>query len=89
MPSPLIEIKDIKKSFGNLEVLRGVNMSINRGEITAIIGKSGEGKSVLLKHIIGLLQPDDGEIIFEGMPFSKINKKQLRQIWMQSKPPHS
>lgn len=81
MPSPLIEIKDIKKSFGNLEVLRGVNMSINRGEITAIIGKSGEGKSVLLKHIIGLLQPDDGEIIFEGMPFSKINKKQLRQIW--------
>lgn len=50
-------------------------MSINSGDITAIIGKSGEGKSVLLKHIIGLLEPDEGEIIFNGMSFSKINKK--------------
>jgi len=81
MPSHLIELKNIKKSFGKQEVLRGVNMTINRGEITAIIGKSGEGKSVLLKHIIGLLQPDDGEIIFDGMSFSKINRSELRQIW--------
>lgn len=81
MTSPLIEIKNVKKSFGKQAILRGVNMSINSGDITAIIGKSGEGKSVLLKHIIGLLEPDEGEIIFNGMSFSKINKKQLREIW--------
>ncbi len=79
--SLLIELKSIKKSFGRHEVLRGVDLSINSGEITAIIGKSGEGKSVLLKHIIGLLQPDDGEIIFDGQCLGKISKKELRQIW--------
>lgn len=81
MASQLIKLENITKSFGRHDVLKGVNMSINKGEITAIIGKSGEGKSVLLKHIIGLLQPDDGEIIFDGISFGKIKKKQLKQIW--------
>ena len=81
MQSPFIEIKGIKKSFGKQDVLKGVNLSINRGEITAIIGKSGEGKSVLLKHIIGLLSPDEGEIIFEGSSFARMGKSQLRQVW--------
>lgn len=81
MQSPFIEIKGIKKSFGKQDVLKGVNLSINRGEITAIIGKSGEGKSVLLKHIIGLLSPDEGEIIFEGSSFARMGKNQLRQVW--------
>lgn len=81
MASPLIKLEKIRKSFGTHEVLCGVDMSINSGEITAIIGKSGEGKSVLLKHIIGLLQPDAGEIIFDGQSFGKMKRKQLRQIW--------
>jgi phospholipid/cholesterol/gamma-HCH transport system ATP-binding protein len=64
--SPLIELKGVVKSLGVNRVLDGVELSIQRGQITAIIGKSGSGKSVLLKHIIGLFEPDAGEILFEG-----------------------
>ncbi len=64
--SPLIELKGVVKSLGVNRVLDGVDLSIQRGQITAIIGKSGSGKSVLLKHIIGLFEPDAGEILFEG-----------------------
>lgn len=66
MDQPFIQIQGLKKSFGGQEVLRGVDMDIPRGEITVILGKSGEGKSVLLKHIIGLLEPDGGHIVVEG-----------------------
>jgi len=64
--SPLIELKGVVKSLGVNRVLDGVDLSIQRGQITAVIGKSGSGKSVLLKHIIGLFEPDAGEILFEG-----------------------
>jgi phospholipid/cholesterol/gamma-HCH transport system ATP-binding protein len=64
--SPLIELKGVVKSLGVNRVLDGVDLSIQRGQITAIIGKSGSGKSVLLKHVIGLFEPDAGEILFEG-----------------------
>lgn len=70
---PLIQLQDVVKSLGVQRVLDGVSLSLYRGEITAIIGKSGSGKSVLLKHIIGLLEPDEGEIIFEGKPRSAMN----------------
>ena len=66
MTQPLIEFKDAAKWFGRQSVLNGVNLSIYSGEITTIIGKSGVGKSVLLKHIIGLLQPDQGQVLFKG-----------------------
>jgi phospholipid/cholesterol/gamma-HCH transport system ATP-binding protein len=62
----LIELKDVVKSLGANRVLDGITLRIRRGEITAIIGKSGSGKSVLLKHIIGLIEPDSGTIWFEG-----------------------
>jgi phospholipid/cholesterol/gamma-HCH transport system ATP-binding protein len=62
----LIQLKDVVKTLGVNLVLNGINLSLQRGEITAIIGKSGSGKSVLLKHIIGLLEPDSGTICFEG-----------------------
>ena len=67
---PLIQMQDVVKTLGVQRVLDGVNLSIHRGEITAVIGKSGSGKSVLLKHVIGLLEPDEGEILFDGRPRS-------------------
>jgi len=63
---PLIELKQVTKSFGGTRVLNGVSLKIFRGEIAAIIGKSGSGKSVLLKHMIGLYEPDSGEVLYDG-----------------------
>lgn len=75
MTAAFIEFIDIKKSFGNLHVLKGVNLSIQKGEILAVIGKSGSGKSVLLKHIINLLQPDSGQILINGESLHKLPAK--------------
>ena len=80
MPQPLIQIQDVHKAFGDNIVLDGVNLSIYRGEITAIIGKSGEGKSVLLKHIIGLIEQDRGTISFEGIPISGMKKAERKAL---------
>ncbi|MEK6552566.1 MAG: ATP-binding cassette domain-containing protein, partial [Bacteroidota bacterium] len=62
----MIEINNLHKSFGSNHVLRGINLNIKEGESLAVIGRSGCGKSVLLKHIVGLLFPDEGFIKFEG-----------------------
>jgi phospholipid/cholesterol/gamma-HCH transport system ATP-binding protein len=72
MTEPLIQLRDIDKSFGPLHVLEKVNLTIERGLITSVIGKSGVGKSVMLKLIIGLLKPDGGEILFEGRPLRRM-----------------
>ncbi len=80
MPEPFIEFKDVCKSFGKLQVLERANLSIYQGEITAIIGKSGAGKSVLLKHIIGLLKPDSGQILVRGKPLSQFTKAEWKQF---------
>ncbi|MBW1802792.1 MAG: ABC transporter ATP-binding protein, partial [Deltaproteobacteria bacterium] len=80
MQPPLIQFINVSKRFGNLDVLKDTNFSINEGEVTTIIGKSGEGKTVLLRHIIGLLEPDSGEILFRGQPFSKMKKNEKRAI---------
>ncbi len=68
MDTPLIEFQNVTKRFGEKTVLDGVNLKIYEGQITTIIGLSGGGKSVLLKHIIGLLEPDEGMIYFRGTP---------------------
>src|SRR6188474_1394035 len=68
-----IEIRDVYKSFGHKEVLKGVSLVINEGESLVVIGSSGGGKSVLLKLITGLLEPDKGEILFDGRTFSSMN----------------
>jgi len=82
--TPLIEFKDITKRFGTHTVLKNVNLQIFEGEVTTIIGLSGSGKSVLLKHIIGLLKPDEGTIFFRGKSLSEMKKPEisssLRQI---------
>lgn len=76
----MIEIINLHKSFGSNHVLRGVNLVIKEGESLAIIGRSGCGKSVLLKHIVGLLLPDEGEIRFEGKIINDLERKELYEI---------
>jgi phospholipid/cholesterol/gamma-HCH transport system ATP-binding protein len=76
----MIEIRNLKKSFGKNFVLRGVNLTIESGKTTVIIGSSGCGKSVLLKHIIGLLKPDSGEVIIHGKDITKLSEKEVYQI---------
>ena len=77
MDTPLIEFKDVTKRFGPRTILERVNLQIYEGQVTTIIGLSGSGKSVLLKHIIGLLKPDDGTILFQGNPINKMKKSEM------------
>jgi len=69
---PVIEIRNLHKSFGKNEVLKGVNLTITEGSTTVILGGSGSGKSVLMKHMIGLLRPDSGEVIIDGDRFDNL-----------------
>ena len=78
MDTPLIEFRDVAKRFGSNTVLEGVNLKIYEGQVTTIIGLSGGGKSVLLKHIIGLLKPDEGTILFKGKPFADMKKNERK-----------
>ena len=80
MEQPLIQLKDVYKAFGSTRVLNGVNLSILKGKTTTIIGKSGVGKSVLLKHIVGLIEHDAGQILFEGKPLSQMKNKERTQF---------
>lgn len=73
---PLIEFRNVTKRFGERTILDGVNLSIYAGEVTTIIGLSGTGKSVTLKHIIGLLKPDAGEILYRGQPINRMSKQE-------------
>ena len=77
MTTPLIEFKGVTKCFGNRTVLNKVNLQIYEGHVTTIIGLSGAGKSVILKHIIGLLQPDEGTILFRGKPLAEMKRAQI------------
>jgi len=76
----MIEIKNLHKSFGSNHVLRGIDLTINTGESLAIIGKSGCGKSVLLKHIVGLLNPDEGIVKVDGISINDASKKELYKL---------
>jgi phospholipid/cholesterol/gamma-HCH transport system ATP-binding protein len=76
----MIRLIDIHKSFGKQQVLNGVNLEIEDGKTTIIIGKSGGGKSVLLKHIIGLLKPDSGQVFIDGTDIARLNDRNLNEI---------
>ncbi len=76
----MIDIKNLKKKFGDNEVLKGVDLKIDNGVTLVIIGRSGCGKSVMLKHIIGLLKPDEGSVMIEGKDITKMNEKELFEI---------
>jgi len=73
---PLIEFKGVSKTFGSRNILDHIDFSIYEGEVTTLIGLSGTGKSVTLKHIIGMLKPDEGQILFRGQPIDKMSKKE-------------
>ncbi len=79
----MIEIINVKKSFDDQPVLRGVTLHIEKGKTTAIIGGSGCGKSVLLKHMIGLLKPDEGKILVDGVNIAELSKQQLNDMRKQ------
>ena len=72
----MISFRNVKKSFGDKHVLRGVSFDVQDGEVFFIIGASGIGKSVLIKHLISLLYPDDGEIWLDGEEVSRFDEKQ-------------
>jgi phospholipid/cholesterol/gamma-HCH transport system ATP-binding protein len=76
----MIDICDLYKSFNGQEVLRGVSLRIERGELLALIGMSGYGKSVLLKHIIGLMKPDRGQVIIDQQDICRLKGKGLEEM---------
>lgn len=80
---PIIELRGVSKSFGRQRVLDNVDLAVERGRCTVIIGRSGEGKSVLLKHIVGLLRPDSGEIYYEGQRIDQLSERALVPIRRQ------
>ncbi len=74
MGGALIEFKDVTKRFGNRTILDRINLEVHEGQVTTIIGKSGTGKSVLLKHMIGLLPPTEGNILFRGKLIDEMSR---------------
>lgn len=76
----MIEVRDIKKGFGSQQVLKGISFQIDTGESAVIIGGSGCGKSVLLKHLIGLIQPDEGEVFIDGQNITRFGERELLQV---------
>jgi len=74
---PVISIKGLYKSFGDLEVLKGIDFTLCRGENVAVLGKSGSGKSVLIKIIVGLLKPDFGDVFVLGKQVDKLGRTEL------------
>src|SRR5215470_15409373 len=76
----MIEVRHLEKSFGGHHVLDGVSFCIDKGESVVIIGRSGGGKSVLLKHLIALLQPDAGQVLIDGENIVAMDERQLLRI---------
>jgi phospholipid/cholesterol/gamma-HCH transport system ATP-binding protein len=76
----VIEISNLRKSFGKQTVLNGLNLRIGNEELAAVIGGSGSGKSVLLKHLIGILKPDEGAILIEGLDITRARGRELDEV---------
>lgn len=76
----MIQVVDVHRSFGRQQVLKGVNLKVPRGEILAIIGQSGSGKSVMLRLLIGLLRPNRGQVIIEDADITQLSGRQLDRV---------
>jgi len=76
----MIELRNVHKAFGKQVVLNGVDFEVREGETVALLGPSGTGKSVLLKHIIGLIRPDEGEIYVDGKDVCRLKRKELSEL---------
>src|SRR3954464_1821521 len=79
-PSPMIDVRGLMKRIGSQEILLGIDLTVAKGETLVIIGRSGGGKSVLLKHLIGLMQPDAGEIWIDGQNIIGLSERKLAPI---------
>jgi len=82
MTEKILELKNLHKSFGNLEVLKGIDLSVNKGDVISIIGSSGSGKTTLLRCLNFLEKADEGELVFDGQTYDlkKMHKKQINEI---------
>lgn len=82
MMEKILELKNLHKSFGNLEVLKGIDLSVNKGDVISIIGSSGSGKTTFLRCLNFLEKADEGELIFDGQTYDlkKMHKKQINEI---------
>ncbi|MFZ9360345.1 MAG: ATP-binding cassette domain-containing protein, partial [Candidatus Nanopelagicales bacterium] len=78
--TPVIELREVKKSFGPVEVLKGVNFSIRAGEVTALVGDNGAGKSTLIKGLAGIQPYDSGTILFEGKEVELTSPRQSSDL---------
>ena len=76
----MIKIRELKKNFLQQEVLRGVRLDIPKNKITTIVGRSGCGKTVLLKHMIGLLKPDSGKLWVNDVDITSLNSRKLNEL---------
>ena len=76
----IVEVDDLRRRFGDHEILKGVNLPIPERKVTVIIGASGSGKSVLVKHIIGLLQPTSGSISYRGKNITALSRRAQAEI---------
>lgn len=76
----MIQVKNLSKSFGNRKILNGFNLKIEKGQTTVILGESGCGKTIFLKHLVGLLQADSGKIIFDGQRVDRMSKNKFSSI---------
>ncbi len=76
----MIEVKDVTKSFDDRTVLHGVSATFHTGKTNLIIGQSGSGKTVLMKSLVGLMQPDEGQILFDGRNLLDMNQEQVKEL---------
>jgi phospholipid/cholesterol/gamma-HCH transport system ATP-binding protein len=77
---PLIAVRDLVQKIGRQEILRGFSLDVHRGETLVLLGKSGGGKSVFLRHLIGLMKPISGQILFEGRDIAGLNERELEPV---------
>src|SRR5207249_8204378 len=76
----MIEVRQLRKRFGAQAVLDGVDLCVDQGESVVIIGRSGGEKSILLKHLIGLISPEEGDVLIEGESIARMNERQLLKV---------
>ena len=75
-----IVLSDVHRAFGKNRVLRGLDLEVQDGETLSVIGFSGAGKSVILKHMVGLIRPDSGEVVVDGQNLSELDVEELNQL---------
>jgi len=80
MSAPLLEVRDLVQKIGGQEILRGVSIEVQEGETLVLLGKSGGGKSVFLRHLIGLMHPISGSIIFEGQEITSLSEREMEPV---------